>query len=364
MLGTIRDAGSRRGDTEGDVVLGHDLLGVLVPGGDPLQRLGLVTARMSMSRLHGQLPYRDLVMLHPPGVVLALAPFAAIAGPFGDPVALVLGKVVVMLAGGVTAALVAWLVRDRGTVAMWAAGGTYAVFVPAAYADSSLTLEAVSNLLLAAALALSVGVGRPQVWQLWSAGALLGVATATKIWGVCRCWSLGRSCGTATGGPSGARSRRTPRHLTSTRGAPGARLHDDQTAVPGSPTTDRRPGPRTTTPDRGDTYCIDVLQQIAAVNGALQNVAIGLLDEHVGQCVANAATAGDQNKARDMVTEATQPSPGLSRPDARPTHGIRNSRRTPVGTPGAAVMDRSCGAGGRATVREPVSYTHLTLPTN
>jgi len=53
-----------------------------------------------------------------------------------------------------------------------------------------------------------------------------------------------------------------------------------------------------------DTYCIDVLQPIVAVSGALQNVAIGLLDEHVGHCVANAA--GDQNKARDMVTEATQ----------------------------------------------------------
>ena len=38
--------------------------------------------------------------------------------------------------------------------------------------------------------------------------------------------------------------------------------------------------------------------------------------------------------------------------DARPTHGIRKSRRTPVGTPGAAVMDRSCGAEGRATARE------------
>jgi hypothetical protein len=32
----------------------------------------------------------------------------------------------------------------------------------------------------------------------------------------------------------------------------------------------------------------------------------GLLDEHVGHCAANAAAAGDQNKARDMVTEATQ----------------------------------------------------------
>ena len=45
----------------------------------------------------------------------------------------------------------------------------------------------------------------------------------------------------------------------------------------------------TATPDRGGHLLIDVLQQIAAVNGALQNVAIGLLDEHVGHCVANAA---------------------------------------------------------------------------
>jgi len=58
-----------------------------------------------------------------------------------------------------------------------------------------------------------------------------------------------------------------------------------------------------------DTYCIDVSQRIAAVNGALQNVAVGLLAEHVGHCVANAAAAGDQDKARDMVTEATRPSP-------------------------------------------------------
>jgi CsoR family transcriptional regulator, copper-sensing transcriptional repressor len=54
-----------------------------------------------------------------------------------------------------------------------------------------------------------------------------------------------------------------------------------------------------------DTYCIDTLQQIAAVNGALQNVAIGLLDEHIAHCVANAAADGDPERAREMVTEAT-----------------------------------------------------------
>ncbi len=55
-----------------------------------------------------------------------------------------------------------------------------------------------------------------------------------------------------------------------------------------------------------DVYCIDVLQQISAVTGALQNVAIGLLDEHVAHCVANAARAGDDAATREMVTEATK----------------------------------------------------------
>jgi DNA-binding FrmR family transcriptional regulator len=55
-----------------------------------------------------------------------------------------------------------------------------------------------------------------------------------------------------------------------------------------------------------DTYCIDVLHQISAVSGALQNIAIGLLDEHVGHCVANAAAEGDAARAREMVTEATK----------------------------------------------------------
>ena len=31
-----------------------------------------------------------------------------------------------------------------------------------------------------------------------------------------------------------------------------------------------------------DKYCIDVLTQISAVNSALQSVALGLLEEHLG----------------------------------------------------------------------------------
>jgi DNA-binding FrmR family transcriptional regulator len=54
-----------------------------------------------------------------------------------------------------------------------------------------------------------------------------------------------------------------------------------------------------------DTYCIDVLTQISAVTKALQSVAVGLLDQHVRHCVANAAT-NDPDHLDDMVGEATK----------------------------------------------------------
>lgn len=38
-----------------------------------------------------------------------------------------------------------------------------------------------------------------------------------------------------------------------------------------------------------DRYCIDVLTQISAVTRALQEVALGLLDDHTRHCVRDAA---------------------------------------------------------------------------
>jgi DNA-binding FrmR family transcriptional regulator len=55
-----------------------------------------------------------------------------------------------------------------------------------------------------------------------------------------------------------------------------------------------------------DTYCIDVLTQISAATKALQSVAVGLLDEHIRHCVADAARGDDPDRADQMVTEATR----------------------------------------------------------
>jgi DNA-binding FrmR family transcriptional regulator len=54
-----------------------------------------------------------------------------------------------------------------------------------------------------------------------------------------------------------------------------------------------------------DVYCIDVLTQISAATKALQSVAVGLLEQHIHHCVANAA-ANDPEHLDDMVGEATR----------------------------------------------------------
>ena len=47
-----------------------------------------------------------------------------------------------------------------------------------------------------------------------------------------------------------------------------------------------------------DTYCIDVLTQVSAVTKALQAVSLGLLEDHVGHCVVDAARESDDGRAR------------------------------------------------------------------
>jgi len=52
-----------------------------------------------------------------------------------------------------------------------------------------------------------------------------------------------------------------------------------------------------------DVYCVDVLTQVSAVTRALQAVALGLLEDHLGHCVAQAIEQGGP-EASDKVKEA------------------------------------------------------------
>jgi DNA-binding FrmR family transcriptional regulator len=56
-----------------------------------------------------------------------------------------------------------------------------------------------------------------------------------------------------------------------------------------------------------DVYCIDVITQISAATRALESVAIELLGDHLGHCVAEAISAGGPpaevkvQEARDAI---------------------------------------------------------------
>ncbi|MCP2163930.1 metal-sensitive transcriptional regulator [Goodfellowiella coeruleoviolacea] len=54
-----------------------------------------------------------------------------------------------------------------------------------------------------------------------------------------------------------------------------------------------------------DEYCIDVLTQIAAATKALQAVSLGLMDEHLKHCVAQAIAEGGV-AADEKVREASE----------------------------------------------------------
>lgn len=47
-----------------------------------------------------------------------------------------------------------------------------------------------------------------------------------------------------------------------------------------------------------NAYCIDILTQISAVNAALKGVALGLVDDHLKHCVADAMSDGQEANAK------------------------------------------------------------------
>jgi len=52
-----------------------------------------------------------------------------------------------------------------------------------------------------------------------------------------------------------------------------------------------------------DRYCIDILTQLAAVDTALEAVALKVLEDHVQHCVAGALASGDPDEAHEKSVE-------------------------------------------------------------
>ena len=140
----------------------------------------------AVALVHGRLPYADVLFLHPPGVVLALAPSAALTRWVDDPTALAAARVGVMVLGALSTVLVARLALRWGVAASVTGGVLYAVSSAAVYTERLTLLEPFGTftLLLAVALLLrGVPPAAPR-WWLYAGGAVLGLGPVVKIWNV------------------------------------------------------------------------------------------------------------------------------------------------------------------------------------
>jgi hypothetical protein len=134
----------------------------------------------------GSIPYRDFVVVQPPGSVLLMAPVALLAKVTGTAWGLGIARLLTVAADTACIVLLGLLVRHRGPVAAGIAGGIYAVYPDALVAAHTFLLEPWLNLFcLAGALTVFDGdqiSGRGR--RLGLAGVLFGVAVAVKIWAV------------------------------------------------------------------------------------------------------------------------------------------------------------------------------------
>ena len=143
------------------------------------------------SFLHGRMPYRDFILLHPPGIVLVETPFAWFGSLTSDRLgfAAVNGFFVVLSA--VSAVLVTRVARRLGLprVASLLAGAVYALYFGSLMAEYEARLEPLGCFLLLcgllALLAAQERTGRSATVLALVAGIALGTAMSIKIW-----WAL------------------------------------------------------------------------------------------------------------------------------------------------------------------------------
>jgi len=136
--------------------------------------------------VHGVLPYRDFVLVQPPGLILLMTPVAALAKWTGTAGAMAVGRIVTAAAGAAAVPLAGRLVRHRGLLAVVITCGILAVYPDAVAAASTVLQEPWLVLCcLAGAVAVFDGdhltsSGRRLAWG----GVAFGFAGAIKVWAV------------------------------------------------------------------------------------------------------------------------------------------------------------------------------------
>jgi hypothetical protein len=91
--------------------------------------------------VNGALPYRDFLIVQPPGITLLMLPAALISKATGTASGMAIGRILTALAGAVAVALAGLLVRHRGVLATAIVCGLMAVYPDSIQAAKTVLVE-------------------------------------------------------------------------------------------------------------------------------------------------------------------------------------------------------------------------------
>jgi alpha-1,2-mannosyltransferase len=144
----------------------------------------------ALALVRGRIVYRDFFMIHPPGIVYVLTPFAALSWFFTDATAFAAARLGMMVLGGLNTFLVGLVAARFGRTAAIASAALYAVWPIATKIERSTWLGAPQNtLLLLAVLVLATSLPGPGATRITSrraaaVGVLIGLAGIFQVWGL------------------------------------------------------------------------------------------------------------------------------------------------------------------------------------
>jgi len=91
--------------------------------------------------INGALPYRDFLIVQPPGITLLMLPFALISKVTGTAWGMALGRIMTSIIGAASVTLVGLLVRHRGLLAVVVSCGICAIYPDAIQAAKTVLVE-------------------------------------------------------------------------------------------------------------------------------------------------------------------------------------------------------------------------------
>jgi len=134
--------------------------------------------------VHGHIPYRDFVLIQPPGLTLLLTPWALLSNWTGTLRALELARLAMPVVAGANVVLLGLLLRHRSRLVAAVACLLLAVFPDDILASTALLLEPFLIFFCLLALVL-IFVGdrlTDSGWRVFWAGIALGIGADVKLW--------------------------------------------------------------------------------------------------------------------------------------------------------------------------------------